>query len=512
MTLVGQSDKRTPRALVRDRVAVLQRARSAATRRTAVALLFLACCSGGLGWLASRHHSPLLAASVCAFAVAIATYVVSPGVLIGLLVLGAENGLPGIDTSTTTIGGLALSNFILVGLAVVLALVARTSRGRTPGTRTVTWLAMTLILWWLITLLRAPPAGVPISAAATFGRDFLAFALLAPLCVIGLRSPKVANAALATVTVGVLMYSFGQAAIVASGASVTWLVHPIAVRTSDVSLQRVYAFMSDAVVLVFSIGFARALLDESRRRRLAAGAVCSVCATAIILQQTRAIYLTLPLAIVVVALAWFAMSPHSRSRLGRHTVAGLVTAALAVGLFALLAPSLTATYGAKPLSRLGTVYQEFQSSQGNVGVRLDDTTALAHVLGARPESWVTGLGFLDPRYHYVSSLPDGTIRNKDLGLLDGIALIGIVGVALVYGIVLVALRHALRVARRWRPWEDERAWLVFGVSIWLVQVICASFTLATLFEVRGLVLTALAVGVALNACNPRVAGPGSGPS
>ena len=72
---------------------------------------------------------------------------------------------------------------------------------------------------------------------------------------------------LLTVCAGAALYSVGEIVITVSRHPLPWLVHPVAVRVSDVGLQRVYAFMSEAAVLLFALSLGAALLAPDRRIR-----------------------------------------------------------------------------------------------------------------------------------------------------------------------------------------------------------------------------------------------------
>jgi hypothetical protein len=123
-----------------------------------------------------------------------------------------------------------------------------------------------------------------------------------------------------------------------------------------------------------------------------------------------------------------------------------------------------------------------------VAYRQNVSSLMLHVLGSQ---WVLGLGFLHPAVVYFPQLPNGSIRNNDLGLFNSLMTMGVVGTVLVYVPVLIALgdvfpRGAL---------DGERDWLRLGGMIWLISVIAGSLTLVTLFSPNGLVLTAVLLGV-----------------
>jgi hypothetical protein len=459
--------------------------------------------AAALGLVASRPNAPVVVlalGSVIAFLIILFR---RPGIAVGLLVLGVQNGLPVLDTATTFLNGLALGNYLAYALIVILAVrwvAGAHPRGAPRGARELGLVGFGLAVWWLITVARSTSEGVPLTAAAAFGRNFLIFAILTVLFPRGLHSARARRDALLTVCAGALLYSVGQILITTSGARVSWLVHPVAIRTSEVGLQRVYAFMSDPAVLLFCLAVGAALLSVSRKSRRTGTLVAVVSGVAIVLQQTRAIYLSLPLALVLLMTLWATFVPTARRRLGRRSVAGVIAMALLLALLAAIAPQMITTYGAQPLSRLNGVFSEISSSTGNIGYRFNLAHGLLQLLGGRVSNWLTGLGFLDPKYRYFSGLPLGSIRNSDLGLIDGIMLIGIVGILMIYSTVALLLWRLFDVARSWRAHLPDEGWVVFGISAWTAQVLLASYSLGTLFQEQGQVLFALVIGIGINAC------------
>jgi L-asparagine transporter-like permease len=118
---------------------------------------------------------------------------------------------------------------------------------------------------------------------------------------------------------------------------------------------------------------------------------------------------------------------------------------------------------------------------------------MEHVIG---DQWPIGLGFWHPQYRYVADLPDGSIRNADLGISNILMTMGVVGALLLYAPLLfafVALQRA-RTQHRSHP-RDE--WMVYGLATWLLIAILASATMSTLFTVNGLVLAAVVVAIGL---------------
>ena len=136
--------------------------------------------------------------------------------------------------------------------------------------------------------------------------------------------------------------------------------------------------------------------------------------------------------------------------------------------------------------------EEIQARSGTFGYRYDVQSKMLDVVGNR---WPVGVGFWHPDDRFVSGLPDGSIRNGDVGVLNGITTIGALGTVLLY---LPVLGTILFLARRRRTGSGEWDGLIFGASGWLFGVGVASISLVTLFSVQGLLLTAVVLVVAVS--------------
>ena len=186
------------------------------------------------------------------------------GVLLGLLVLGTQNGLPFFDTTQHFVFGYAISNYM--ALALIALLIVRIPGGsRKPGTGAIALVGYLLVIWWFVTWWHS--GGQPVSAGVSFGRNFLLFAVLAVVFPLGLSDARERDEMLFTVCAGAAVFALGEIFITVSHRPVPWLVHPVAIRVSDVGLQRVYAFMTEAAVLLFCVSLAAALLGPTRHIR-----------------------------------------------------------------------------------------------------------------------------------------------------------------------------------------------------------------------------------------------------
>jgi hypothetical protein len=106
-----------------------------------------------------------------------------------------------------------------------------------------------------------------------------------------------------------------------------------------------------------------------------------------------------------------------------------------------------------------------------------------------------GLGFIDPRDQYDPSLPYGSIRNSDVGILNVVMTMGVVG-AVLYYLPLLTVGVALAI-RGWRGCSNTIAWIGLGSFAWCVTAAVTSPTLVTLFSPTGVVSAAAMLGLGL---------------
>jgi hypothetical protein len=90
-------------------------------------------------------------------------------------------------------------------------------------------------------------------------------------------------------------------------------------------------------------------------------------------------------------------------------------------------------------------------------------------------------------------LPEGSIQDADVGVLNAVMTMGVVGAALVCIPVVLTLASCLR--RSSGQWDGQYAWLRYGGAVWIVATLVSSVTLVTLFSTSGLALTAVFVTV-----------------
>lgn len=427
------------------------------------------------------------------------------GVAAAVAVVGVLNGFPGIDLeSFSRASSFRLSDVIVVFLGVVLAVLGlERGQGRDRATRLAWTWALVFLGWWLFTLLRTVLfEEVPFLQAALFGRDFLYFGLLLPLFVSALRERREVTGFLLIVAAAGAWHALANGAIVALGVQAGWLVHPI-LTNEYLGLPRIYAYMTEATVLALPLGAGLALLATRPAVRLAGAAMFALSAAGVLLQFGRMLYYSAALGLFFAVAAW-TMRPTVRSTPLRRTVAGLAALIVVVVSFSVASggiraePSEDSAVSAVS-QRAVSGFEEIAAGTGTVRYREGVTARMQDRLAGH---WAEGLGFLHPAVRPVTNLPSDSIRNSDVGVFNSLMTMGLVGTVLLY-VPLVAVAWALLRAGWRRGMPPSSDWLAFGVTAWIAGVLAGSISLATLFSVPGLVLTACVLGAALRLLSVR---------
>jgi hypothetical protein len=382
----------------------------------------------------------------------------------------------------------------------VLALVALGSvrlliGGQSRRTSVDMWLwgwSAALIAVWAVGVLRAEEQGVPVLRAALFGRDFLFFALLLPVApalfpsIRTLRRFMVVTAALTSIYAAAYL-------LAAVGALPSSLVNAV-LTVKYGPITRLYTPMVDLMVLVFVMSLSCALLGQGRVARIAA-AVAAITGSAVVLGLTRALYAGLLAGFILAIAIWAPHAGRAGATVRRRLLATLIGILLIGGVSAIAAPKLF-TSSSSPVH---AVAQRFQSGISDLSGRGSNNFTyrvrltkrmLAHLDG----HWLLGLGFLHPGWRFFADLPQGSIRDTDLGLLNGLMTMGVIGTVLIYAPVVGLLALAISRSRRGTsPWS----WYWFGITFWLGVELATSLTLGPLFSSTGLAMTAIAIGASL---------------
>lgn len=445
----------------------------------------------GSGWAITAGHSKLLFIAVAIVAL-FALVLNQRGASIGLLLLTAMDGLPFVDSTQPVSGKLTIQDIAVVTLvisAVVWMLIDDSFHCQSRGGLAVSRAGALLLLWWFWNFARAISVQhVPAQVAADFVREFAFFGLLLILLPRVRLTARDLRTLLTVVLAGVCLFAVAQIATALGYA------HPGALLHVDHTLQqsgltRVYSDMTDLVLAGLAASIAASLAAPNRRVRLLARPIALLLTASVVVQLTRARWIGLVAALLLVGL-YISFSGDQRiPSVLRRRIALLIGVPLtAILVLLLLDPTITS--GGTVFNRLGSIVTDLESGGGTVAIRESVTNSMTMYLGG---SWLTGLGFLPPSVHYFFGLPDGSILDSDLGVLNAVMTMGVVGAILIYLPLFLVLAQCLQRTRTSvvRPYE----WLRFGGAVWILATLLSSITLVTLFSTSGLVLTAVALTV-----------------
>ena len=208
--------------------------------------------------------------------------------------------------------------------------------------------------------------------------------------------------------------------------------------------------MGDIVILGALVAAGTAILARSPRLRLAASMLFVLLTVGALVQFSRASYASILAGfLVLIAIALFrAPAPMV---VARKVVPALVLLAALVPVLGLVHPTNENSQSAAQVfaMRAESGIEEIQARSGTFGYRYNVQSKMLDVVGNR---WPVGVGFWHPDDRFVSGLPSGSIRNGDVGVLNGITTIGAVGTVLLY---LPVLGTILFLARRKRTGSSE---------------------------------------------------------
>lgn len=493
----------TPGALPGRRIALSLGSAALAERAREVALgmgALLASVLAGMAVLDPRWGTLVIPTIGLSIMVGIAA--VSRGALVGFIALGVLNGIPGLDLESFAVpGSFHPRDLLIVFLLGALVLWRLTT---TPE-RTIDgrWLTLVrvwsfvFVTWWLMTLGRSVLfSDIPALKAALFGRDFLYFGLLLPLLPVAFRRRSDLVALVAVVGTGGTIFALAQIAT-SLFPSVSAVLDPSLLINATLTNEfegviRVYAYMGDVVVLGAILAGGAAILARSRQGRVVSSTLFVILTVGALTQLSRAAYAAMAAGFLLVVLAALLRAAAPMGVVRRVLPALVLVAALFPAL-SLVHPSDTDSQSAARVfaTRAESGIQEIQARSGTVGYRYDLQSEMLDLVGYR---WPVGLGFWHPDARYVASFPEGSIRNRDVGVLNGIMTIGAIGTILLYLPVLGTIVFLVRRRRHAREWDG----VVLGASGWLFGVVVASISLVTLFTVPGLVLTAVVIVAAVS--------------
>jgi hypothetical protein len=444
----------------------------------------------GCGWAIARGHAKdilaiLAALLLCALALR------QRGALIGILLLAAMDGLPFVTTSTLVTSKLSLEDIAIIALIVIAGLwILLDGYLRPPQQvgRIISNAGIPLLVWCILVMaVSITSDNIPVLRALYFGRDFIFFALLLIVLPRVRLTVRDVYVLLGILAIGVSIFAVGQIMIATGVGQPGNLIHfQYTLQESGFTgVTRVYANMTDLVTAGLAASIAAVMLARDRTVQLIALPIAVLLTTSTAVQLTRARWIGLVLGAVLVSL-WLVSTgkPLVTALLRKRFALGIGALGLVIGLTLFAAPD--AVSSGTIISRLSSLFTDLQTGGGTVAVREALTSTMKTYLG---ENWPVGLGFVPPFSHYYFGLPGGSIRDPDVGVLNAVMTMGVVGAVLIYLPVVAMLIDCLRRLSKQRL--TELSWLYYGGAIWLVATLASSATLITLFSTSGLALTAV---------------------
>lgn len=410
---------------------------------------------------------------------------VQRGACLGVLVLAAMNGLPIVNTAHAAVHHIAIQDVICLAL-IATALVWTLISGATP-TRVGAILSrcgVALLVWCVLVVVHTWADGqAPVLGAIRFGRDFLYFgALLIVLPRVALRERDI-EVLLMVLAAGVCVFAVGQIVTVEGLANPTWLVHAGA-TAKNLGLTRIYAEMTDLVTAGVAFAIAAVVLLRGRAQTRAIP-IAVLLTISLALQLTRARWISMIVSVVLVSV-WLGLQADRRIAVILRRRLAVAVGIVAVAIIILVTVGGGVVSTGPILQRILSIFTDLGASTGTVSIRQHVASQMTSLLGGH---WLAGLGLTPPSVHYYPQFPAGSIRDPDLGVLNAVMTIGVVGAALIYLPLLVALVHCMRRART--RIRGRVPWLNYGGQIWIVATITSSITLVTLFSPSGLALSAV---------------------
>jgi hypothetical protein len=462
----------------------LQSARAGVLTYWAAALL----AAGAGGFVATRPYAPrALLALAAVIAVAALLERCGVGCAIGLLILGCLDALPGPNLETLQVAATIKGQDVVVAVLVLL-LAFENARERFYSLRHTRWGAalacwsLVFLAWWAFTAARTwLSTDVPLLHAAFWARDFAYFAILLPLLFAVLRRRSVRRTVLITVAVGAVVAGLAQSAVVVAHSHLTFIVHTYMAGEVN-GLTRLYTSASDIPFAALPLGLGLLLFGGTLRRRLIGAVLAAISLVAVLIGLTRAIYVGEVAGLGLATALWLAR-PDAVGRVGRRQLIAIgLVGAVAAGMLVAYTPATLGTNAINGVSSRVVSLETDLSGTSPVDASLEDRNLdyarLEQLLGGH---WLIGLGFLDPSFDYVPGLPQGSIRNSDVGVFNTLETMGLIGTG-IYALPLLALlvalaRHRLRARRR-----SDEDWLAYGALAWAIAALATSATLTVFFN------------------------------
>jgi len=440
------------------------------------------------GLAAASHYGAILLVIAAGLAVAFAIARISPGVLTGVLIVAIANGVPFVNFNSYVVEGKFRPSDVL--FLILFAVLAHWSLS-TPEARAyrmprwLLWPCVALFVWWTFTLLRTFLFdGVPLVRGMLFGRDFLYFTIALPLFVRALQSRREILAMLATLFAGASLYAVAQITDQLFSWNGSWVIHSN-LLTEFGGITRFYTAMTEIVIVTFALGLGLAFLAGRLWVRMVGVTLAVLCGVSLAINLTRAIYVALTVGVIVISILWFFGRELRFVRFRRALGVVVVVVSLIFIPSAMLGVNLIPHQISGVVGqRIQVSFTEVRAKTGDFGYRVTLYDEMWHLLGKR---WPIGLGFWHPASKPVPELPNQSIRNGDVGLMNGVMTMGVLGTLLIYlpvvGTLFLVLSHRGR-------GHEEDAWAGYGAGVWIVAAIVGSITMTTLFSLEGLLVTA----------------------
>jgi hypothetical protein len=443
------------------------------------------------GWAIAEGYATAIFIAVGIAGLCVLAFI-QRGAFIGVLLLASMNGLPFIDTSRVIGAKVTLADTAVLALLITAGswiVFDNLSYSPSRAGSALSRAAVLLLFWWLLTVARSSVyQHVSILQAAIFGRDFAFFALLVMLLPRVRLAGRDIGVLLGVLAVGVCLFALGQIATATGVGQPQGLIHYEKVLQQS-GLTRLYTPMTDLVGVGLALSATAALVARQRVVRLLATPITLLLVVSVVVQLTRARWIGLVAGFLIVSI-WLMINDKERiASILRRRLALVVCMFGGLGLIVVLAAPGSVS-GGTVIDRFASLITDLQTGGGTVAVRESVTRMMTALLGGK---WPFGLGFVPPSTHYFPGLPDGSIRDSDLGVLNAVMTMGVLGAALVYLPVLLALVNCLR--RSSMQWTARYSWLRYGGAVWIVATLVSSVTLVTLFSTSGLALTAVVLTI-----------------
>jgi hypothetical protein len=480
-------------------------AASRTRRDVGIATALCVILSVGLGLLASGENSSKLIEVLFVGAIVGAlVWRFGLGLWLALLTLGAVDALPGPKLESIEAPVLHVNLCDTLIIVMIITLFVENLRddfarvANTPVRRALCiWSGIFLLVWGVTVARSYVWDGITLKHALYFGRDFAFFALLLPLFAATVTRPRIRQVMLASLGIAIVFVELTEIASILGHKSLSFFVHAQTINESN-GVNRLYVNAQYLEVVAAMLGFGLLLLARTPRLRLAGAIVAPLSVLAVALELTRAQYIGGAVGLTVGLIVWLLFNRRS-GRFGRRhlTRLAIVLLAFAAVLIANPFPQVSGKALSVIESRVSSVFSTLASNNAaasTVAYREIEASQLEQVLGSK---WIFGLGFLDPRDHYVLGIRNGSIRNGDVGVLNAVMTMGLLGAILLYLPPVFILLGLIRSAVK-RSEPPDKSWIAFGIAAWTVSVLTTSLTLISLFSAPGLCIAALSLGLGAN--------------